>query len=63
MGIRSCAIVLMRGYRYPKHELGVAKIAHKIGFTQISVPHQVSPLIKFVSRGDLTVTDRTTFDW
>ena len=57
LGIRSCAIVFMHSYRYPKHELEVGKIAEEIGFTQISLSHQVSPLIKFVSRGDTTVVD------
>jgi 5-oxoprolinase (ATP-hydrolysing) len=56
-GIRSCAIVLMHSYRYPQHELAVAAIARQIGFTQISISHQVSPLIKFISRGDTTVVD------
>ena len=35
-GIRGCAIVLMHGYRYPKHELEVAEIAKEVGFTQVS---------------------------
>ncbi|RMF25224.1 MAG: hydantoinase/oxoprolinase family protein, partial [Cyanobacteria bacterium J083] len=56
-GIRSCAIVLMHGYRYPEHEKQVAAIALEIGFSQISVSHQVSPLIGIVSRGDTTVVD------
>ncbi len=56
-GIRSCAIALMHGYRYPQHEQQIANIARKIGFTQISVSHQVSPLMKLVSRGDTTVVD------
>ncbi|PZV26293.1 MAG: 5-oxoprolinase [Snowella sp.] len=56
-GIRSCAIILMHGYRYPDHEKKVAKIAKEIGFTQISVSHQVSPLMKLISRGDTTVVD------
>ncbi|NER29638.1 MAG: hydantoinase/oxoprolinase family protein, partial [Symploca sp. SIO1C4] len=56
-GIRSCAIALMHGYRYPEHENQVASIATEIGFTQISISHQVSPLMKFVSRGDTTVVD------
>ncbi len=56
-GIRSCAIVLMHSYRYPKHENQVANIAQQIGFTQISISHQVSPLMKLVSRGDTTVVD------
>jgi 5-oxoprolinase (ATP-hydrolysing) len=56
-GIRSCAIVLMHGYRFPDHEKGIATIAKEIGFTQISVSHEVSPLMKLVSRGDTTVVD------
>ncbi|UKP00306.1 hydantoinase/oxoprolinase family protein [Nostoc sp. UHCC 0870] len=56
-GVRSCAIVFMHSDRYPKHEQQVAEIAQKIGFTQISVSHQVSPLMKLVSRGDTTVVD------
>ena len=56
-GIRSCAIVFMHGYRYWKHEQQVAEIAKQIGFTQISVSHEVSPLMKLVSRGDTAVVD------
>ena len=56
-GIRSCAIVLMHSYRYPQHEQQVAAIAREIGFTQVSVSHEVSPLMKLVSRGDTTVVD------
>ncbi|MEA5512124.1 hydantoinase/oxoprolinase family protein [Crocosphaera sp. UHCC 0190] len=56
-GVRSCAIVLMHSYRYPKHENQVAEIAQRIGFTQISISHQVSPLMKLVPRGDTTVVD------
>ncbi len=56
-GIRNCAIVFIHGYRYPGHEKEVAAIAKNIGFTQISVSHEVSPLMKLVSRGDTTVVD------
>lgn len=56
-GFRSCAIVLMHGYRFPRHEQCAAQLAKQIGFQQISVSHQVSPLIKFVGRGDTTVVD------
>ncbi|MGE5656986.1 MAG: hydantoinase B/oxoprolinase family protein [Actinomycetota bacterium] len=56
-GIRSCAIVLMHGYRYPDHEQQVAQTAREIGFKQISVSHEVSPLMKLISRGDTTVVD------
>lgn len=56
-GIRSVAICFMHGYRYHKHENIVAKIAQDIGYTQISVSHEVSPLMKLVGRGDTTVVD------
>ncbi|WP_395699871.1 hydantoinase B/oxoprolinase family protein [Aquabacterium sp.] len=56
-GIRSCAIVFMHGDRYPAHETAAAAIAREIGFTQISTSHEVSPLMKLVSRGDTTVVD------
>ncbi|MBD2110419.1 MULTISPECIES: hydantoinase B/oxoprolinase family protein [Cyanophyceae] len=56
-GIRACAIVLMHGYRYPAHELRLGSLARQAGFTQVSLSHQVSPLIKLVSRGDTTVVD------
>ncbi|HRK96264.1 MAG TPA: hydantoinase/oxoprolinase N-terminal domain-containing protein, partial [Rhodospirillales bacterium] len=56
-GIRAVAIVLMHGYRHPAHERRLADIASDIGFTQVSVSHAVSPLMKLVSRGDTTVVD------
>ena len=56
-GIRACAIVLMHGYRYPAHEARLAELARAIGFIQVSVSHEVSPLMKLVSRGDTTVVD------
>jgi 5-oxoprolinase (ATP-hydrolysing) len=56
-GIRACAIAFLHGYRYPDHEQQVAAIVREMGFTQISVSHQVSPLMKLVSRGDTTVVD------
>jgi 5-oxoprolinase (ATP-hydrolysing) len=56
-GIRAVAIALMHGYRYPDHEARLADIARRIGFSQISVSHAVSPLMKLVGRGDTTVVD------
>jgi len=56
-GLRSVAIVFMHGYRYPAHELAAQRLAQQVGFTQISVSHQVSPLMKLISRGDTTVVD------
>ncbi|HTJ20082.1 MAG TPA: hydantoinase B/oxoprolinase family protein [Steroidobacteraceae bacterium] len=56
-GIRSCAIALLHGYRYHQHELQLEELARRIGFVQVSVSHQVSPLMKLVARGDTTVVD------
>ncbi|MFO1220457.1 MAG: hydantoinase B/oxoprolinase family protein [Burkholderiaceae bacterium] len=56
-GIRSCAIVFMHGYRHTAHEQAAARLAREAGFTQVSVSHEVSPLMKLVSRGDTTVVD------
>lgn len=56
-GIRSLAIILMHAYRYPDHELQLRKIAEEIGFSHISLSHEVSPLMKFVSSGETTVVD------
>lgn len=56
-GIRACAIVFMHGYRFSAHEQAAARLAREIGFTQVSASHEVSPLMKLVSRGDTTVVD------
>jgi 5-oxoprolinase (ATP-hydrolysing) len=56
-GIRAAAIVFMHGYRHTAHEKAVARLAREIGFTQVSVSHEVSPLMKLVGRGDTTVVD------
>jgi 5-oxoprolinase (ATP-hydrolysing) len=56
-GINAVAIVFMHAYRYPEHERQVAALARELGFAQVSVSHEVSPLIKLVGRGDTTVVD------
>ncbi|MFO1069670.1 MAG: hydantoinase B/oxoprolinase family protein [Geminicoccaceae bacterium] len=56
-GYRCVAVVLMHGWRFPQHEAAVAAIARDVGFTQVSVSHAVSPLMKIVGRGDTTVVD------
>src|ERR1700686_2533234 len=56
-GLRSCAIVFLHGYRYFRHERRAEDIARQIGFTQISVSHRVSPLMKLIPRGDTTGVD------
>ena len=56
-GIRAVAIVFMHGYRYTDHEKRAGEIAREVGFTQVSISHEVSPLMKLVGRGDTTVVD------
>ena len=56
-GYRALAVVLMHGYRYPEHEQQVAAMARAIGYGQVSVSHEVSPMMKLVGRGDTTVVD------
>ena len=56
-GYRSCAIVLMHGYRHTRHEARAAALARDAGFTQVSVSHEASPMMKLVARGDTTVVD------
>ncbi|HSM54080.1 MAG TPA: hydantoinase/oxoprolinase family protein, partial [Erythrobacter sp.] len=51
------AIVLMHGWHYRAHEERLAQIARELGFAQVSVSHEVAPLIKLVPRGDTTVVD------
>ena len=56
-GIAAVAIVFMHAYAFPEHEREAAALARTAGFTQISASHEVSPLVKFVGRGDTAVVD------
>ena len=56
-GIRAVAVAFMHGYRHRGHELRVGELCRRVGFTQISLSHQASPLVKLVARGDTTVVD------
>lgn len=56
-GINAVAIVLMHAWKNPAHEAALADLVRGMGFGQVSVSHEVSPLIKLVGRGDTTVVD------
>ncbi|MBB3233903.1 hydantoinase B/oxoprolinase family protein [Phyllobacterium endophyticum] len=56
-GIDAVAIVFMHAWNYPEHEQTAARVARELGFGQVSVSHEVSPLAKLVGRGDTTVVD------
>jgi 5-oxoprolinase (ATP-hydrolysing) len=56
-GIKSAAIVFLHAWAFPDHERQAEEIARKVGFTHVSVSHQVSGLVRIVPRGDTTVAD------
>jgi 5-oxoprolinase (ATP-hydrolysing) len=56
-GISAVAVVCLHSYLHPAHELEIGKLAEQIGFAQISLSSEVSPLMKLVPRGDTTVVD------
>ena len=56
-GLDAVAIAFMHGYAYPEHERRVAELARAAGFSQVSVSHETSPLMKLVGRGETTVVD------
>jgi 5-oxoprolinase (ATP-hydrolysing) len=56
-GIDALAILLIHGWRFSAHESRLAEIARELGFAEVSVSHEVAPLIKLVGRGDTTVVD------
>ncbi|GLY69936.1 hydantoinase B/oxoprolinase family protein [Amycolatopsis taiwanensis] len=56
-GIRAVAVALLHSHLYPAHEQQIGKLAEQIGFPQVSLSAEVSPLMKLVPRGDTTVVD------
>ncbi|MEJ2127620.1 MAG: hydantoinase B/oxoprolinase family protein [Woeseiaceae bacterium] len=56
-GIRAVAVAFLHGYRHREHEQRAGEICHEIGFEQVSLSSDASPLIKLVARGDTTVVD------
>ncbi len=56
-GYDSIAIVLMHGWTHRDHEMALADLARELGFAQVSVSHEVAPLIRLIPRGDTTSVD------
>ncbi len=56
-GFRSVAVVFMHAYAFSEHEQTVGELARAIGFSQISLSHEVMPMVKIVARGDTTMVD------
>ncbi|HEX3869613.1 MAG TPA: hydantoinase B/oxoprolinase family protein, partial [Pirellulales bacterium] len=56
-GIDSLAIALLHAVAQPAHEQLVAEVAREVGFEEISLSSEVSPLVKLVPRADTTTLD------
>jgi 5-oxoprolinase (ATP-hydrolysing) len=54
-GTRALAIVFLHGWRHVAHERAAAQCARELGFEEVSVAHELSPLVRYVTRGDTTV--------
>jgi 5-oxoprolinase (ATP-hydrolysing) len=54
-GRRAVAIVFLHGWRHTQHEAAAARCARELGFEEVSVSHELSPLVRYVARGDTTV--------
>ncbi|MGA4843248.1 hydantoinase B/oxoprolinase family protein [Streptomyces sp. G45] len=56
-GIRAVAVVCLHSHLHPAHERAVGALARRLGYPQISLSSEVSPLMKLVPRGDTAVVD------
>lgn len=54
---QACAIGFLHAHRFPAHEQAAGAIARELGIAQVSLSHEVSPLVKYVRRGDTAVVD------
>ncbi|KAK7220543.1 hypothetical protein V2G26_008546 [Clonostachys chloroleuca] len=56
-GIRSIAVCLLHGYTYPDHEALIGRVAREVGFSNISLSHELMPMIKLVPRATSVCAD------
>ena len=56
-GFEAVAIALIHAWQHPQSETRLADLARAAGFGQVSVSHQVSPLVGLVARGKTTTVD------
>jgi 5-oxoprolinase (ATP-hydrolysing) len=56
-GIDAVAVALIHAWKYPAQETRLGELAAAAGFSQISLSHEASPLLRLVPRGDTTVAD------
>ncbi|MGH3469262.1 MAG: hydantoinase/oxoprolinase family protein, partial [Thermocrispum sp.] len=56
-GFRAVAVACLHSHLYPDHERAAGALAERVGFTQVSLSSEVSPLMKLIPRGDTAVVD------
>ncbi|MDT0684459.1 hydantoinase B/oxoprolinase family protein [Roseicyclus sp. F158] len=56
-GIGAVAVAFMHAWLNPEHERRIGKIAAEEGFSQISLSHEASPLVKIAGRTDTAIVD------
>ncbi|MGE3854802.1 MAG: hydantoinase/oxoprolinase N-terminal domain-containing protein, partial [Planctomycetota bacterium] len=56
-GSRAVAISLLHADRHPQHERRLRELALAVGFEQVSIGSDVSPLPRLVARTDTTIVD------
>jgi 5-oxoprolinase (ATP-hydrolysing) len=56
-GITSVAICLMHSYTFQEHEKQLGDLCRKLGFKNVTLSSQTSPMIKIVPRGTSTTAD------
>ncbi|WKY04054.1 hypothetical protein Q1695_005210 [Nippostrongylus brasiliensis] len=56
-GIRSIAVAFLHSFMYPAHESKCRDVAVELGFSSISLSHEVMPMIKVVPRGFTVCAD------
>ena len=49
--IKNIAVLLVHSYLYHEHEVRIGELAASLGFTNISLSHRISSMIRAVPRG------------
>uniref|UniRef100_A0A8C9T5S9 5-oxoprolinase, ATP-hydrolysing n=1 Tax=Scleropages formosus TaxID=113540 RepID=A0A8C9T5S9_SCLFO len=56
-GITSLAVLLLHSYTWSDHEQAVGALAHRLGFSQVSLSSEVMPMVRAVPRGYTVCAD------
>ncbi len=56
-GIDSVAIAFMHAWQAPQHEQRAGALARELGFTQVTLSHQVSAQMRLIGRADTALAD------